>query len=139
MDATITNLGTSSPDDDIFLSGPKVSLAAGASMVWSDLTVGDLDDATWLKGLIAAGKVSVSVALTAADAAVALVGSLSPSKLQRYAFASLASGANAVDGQLAFCTNGRKVGEGGGSGTGGPVYYDGGSWRVFATDAAVAI
>lgn len=139
MDATITNLGTSSPEDDVFISGPRISLAAGASMVWTGLTAADLDGAAQLKGLVAAGKVSVSIALTSADATVPLVGSFSPSKLQRYTFAQLPSGSDAVDGQVAFCTNGRKVGEGAAAGTGVPVYRDGGSWRVYATDAAVAV
>jgi hypothetical protein len=139
MDATITNLGTSSPEDDVFISGPRISLAAGASMVWPNLTAADLDSAAQLKGLVAAGKVSVSIALTSADATVPLMGSFSPSKLQRYTFAQLPSGSDAVDGQVAFCTNGRKVGEGAAAGTGVPVYRDGGSWRVYATDAAVAV
>jgi hypothetical protein len=38
----------------------------------------------------------------------------------------------------AYATNGRKVGEGAGAGTGVPVYYSNGSWRVYSTDAAVA-
>lgn len=138
MDATITNLGTTSPDDDVFLSGPKVSLAAGASMVWSDLTVADLDGAGWLKGLITAGKVSVSVALTADDAVAPLVGSLSPQKLPRYTVATLPTGANAVEGQLAFATNGRRTGQGAAAGTGVPCYFSAGSWRVFYDDTVVA-
>lgn len=43
-----------------------------------------------------------------------------------------------TEGQLAYATNGRKVGEGAGSGTGVPVYWSTGSWRVYSTDAAVA-
>ena len=138
MDATITNLGATSPDDDVFLCGPRISLEAGDSVVWSDVALADLDADVQLKGLIAAGKVSVSVALVATDAAVPLVGSLSPQKLPRYTFVTLPAGANAVDGQLAFCTNGRKVGEGPGAGTGVPVYFDGADWRVYSTDAAAA-
>ena len=40
-------------------------------------------------------------------------------------------------GQQAYASNGRKVGEGAGAGTGVPVYYSNGTWRVFSTDAAV--
>lgn len=40
-------------------------------------------------------------------------------------------------GTLAYATNGRKIGEGSGVGTGVPVYYSAGAWRVFATDAPV--
>jgi hypothetical protein len=43
-----------------------------------------------------------------------------------------------VTGQLAYASNGRKVGEGAGSGTGVPVYFSNGAWRVYSTDAAVA-
>jgi hypothetical protein len=43
-----------------------------------------------------------------------------------------------VNGSFAFATNGRKVGEGAGAGTGVPVYYSGGVWRVYSTDGPVA-
>lgn len=46
--------------------------------------------------------------------------------------------ANATAGDRAFASNGRKVGEGGGAGTGVPVYYDGTAWRAVATDTTVA-
>ncbi len=45
---------------------------------------------------------------------------------------------NALAGQLGYATNGRKVGEGIGAGTGVPVYYSNGAWRVYSTDAVVA-
>ena len=40
-------------------------------------------------------------------------------------------------GAPAFATNGRKIGEGAAAGTGVPVYYSLGAWRVFSTDAPV--
>ncbi len=42
-----------------------------------------------------------------------------------------------TEGIRAFATNGRKIGEGPGSGSGVPVYYSTGAWRVISTDAAV--
>lgn len=45
--------------------------------------------------------------------------------------------ANPSVGSFAYASNGRKVGETAGSGTGVPVYYSNGAWRVFATDVAV--
>jgi hypothetical protein len=42
------------------------------------------------------------------------------------------------EGQYAYATDGRKVTEGPGLGTGVPVYFSNSSWRVFSTDAAVA-
>src|SRR5665213_1800193 len=49
----------------------------------------------------------------------------------QYTFATLPSG---VEGQVSYVTNGRKVGEGTGLGTGVPVYYSNGLWRVYSTD-----
>ena len=49
--------------------------------------------------------------------------------------ASLAT--SGIEGQLSYATNGRKVGEGSGSGTGVPVYFSNGAWRVYSTDAQV--
>lgn len=137
MDVTITNLGSTAPDDDVYLSGPAVSLAAGASMIWSGVTTADLDAAMWLKTLVLNSKVSVSAALTSEDGAQAVQGTMRPGELPRYTFANLPSGANAKEGMVAYCTNGRKNGEGGGSGTGVPVYYADGSWRTYGADAAV--
>jgi hypothetical protein len=51
-----------------------------------------------------------------------------------FTVASLPSG---LEGDQSYATNGRKIGEGVGSGTGVPVYFSNGSWRVYSTDAAV--
>lgn len=40
-------------------------------------------------------------------------------------------------GTIAYATNGRKVGELVGAGTGVLVYYSNGAWRTFSADAAV--
>lgn len=55
--------------------------------------------------------------------------------LKSYTFAALPV---ATNGDLAYCSNGRKAGEGGGAGTGVPVYYSTtGGWCSFRTDATV--
>jgi len=54
-----------------------------------------------------------------------------------YTVAALPS-RNVLPGQTAYATNGRKVGEGAGNGTGVPVYFSNGAWRVYSTDAVVA-
>lgn len=41
------------------------------------------------------------------------------------------------EGENGFATDGRKVGEGVGNGTGVPIYWSQGAWRVFSTDSAV--
>ena len=51
-----------------------------------------------------------------------------------YPIAALPAG---YEGQSAFATNGRKIGEAAGAGTGVPVYFSHGIWRVFSTDAPV--
>lgn len=48
-----------------------------------------------------------------------------------------ALGSNGVEGQIAYATNGRKTGEGSGAGTGVPVYFSQGVWRVYSNDAQV--
>ena len=54
-----------------------------------------------------------------------------------YTVAQLA-GLAPAEGDITYATDGRKSGEGPGAGTGVPVYYSSGVWRVFSTDAAVA-
>lgn len=56
-------------------------------------------------------------------------------QLASYLLAALV--ATPPEGSTAFCTNGRKVGEGSGAGTGVPVYFSNGQWRVFSTDLQV--
>jgi hypothetical protein len=51
-----------------------------------------------------------------------------------YTVATLPSGS---EGQQTYATDGRKVGEGSGSGTGVPVYFSNAQWRVYSTDAQV--
>lgn len=55
----------------------------------------------------------------------------------QYTVAALPVAPQAIEGMQAYATNGRKVGEGVGAGTGVPVYYSALAWRVFSTDAAV--
>lgn len=43
----------------------------------------------------------------------------------------------AFEGRIAFALNGRKSGEGAGVGSGVPVYFSNGSWRVFRDDSVV--
>ena len=52
----------------------------------------------------------------------------------QYEYAGLPIGS---EGQFCYCLDGCKVGESTGSGTGVPVYFSNGSWRVFSTDTAV--
>lgn len=51
-----------------------------------------------------------------------------------YLVASLPAGS---EGQLAYATNGRKVGEAPSAGTGVPVYFSNSQWRVYSTDLQV--
>jgi len=134
MDATILNLGSTSPDDDVFLTGPRVEVKAGQSVVISDLTVSDLDADRQLRQLVIDGKVSVSVANETVDNASATVGSLSPHALPKYTVANLPTG---FVGRVAFATNGRTGAEGAGAGTGCPVIYSNAQWRRFEDMATI--
>jgi len=60
---------------------------------------------------------------------------LAAAALMTYTVAGLP--ASPGEGAIAFATNGRKVGEGAGSGTGVPVYFSNASWRTYSGDAAV--
>lgn len=73
-----------------------------------------------------AGKVT-----TINGSAVVLGG---PATLKSYTVAGLPAGA---EGQVAYATDGRKTGEGGGGGTGCPVYFSSTHWRRFYDDAQV--
>lgn len=138
MEATITNLGTTSPDDDVFLCGPKLELKAGEAKVWSNLTVADLDADIQLKQLQLDGKVSVALGQEATDLAVATQGSFAPHILPRFTVATLPTGANAVNGMVAYATNGRSGAEGAAAGTGVMVLYTNAQWRRLEDMAVVA-
>lgn len=63
--------------------------------------------------------------------------SMSPTTGQTGHFTVANLPAGPPDGALAYATDGRKVGEGAGSGTGVPVYFSNAAWRTYSGDAAV--
>lgn len=73
---------------------------------------------------------------TTGNYAIYVVGGISffggPIMPGQYTVAGLPSG---TEGMTAYATNGRKSAEGAGSGTGVPVYFSNGQWRVYSTDA----
>ena len=141
MDATITNLST----ERVFIPGPQLDLAPTGDpngndvKSWNDIIVSDLDGNVRIKELVVAGTISVSLDGDSYDVAQAVQGSMVAFNLPIFAFADLPTAA--ADGAVCFVSNGRKVGEGAGAGTGVPAYWDVDttSWLVFSTDAAVAI
>jgi hypothetical protein len=56
--------------------------------------------------------------------------------LLTYTVSTLPSSPSA--GSIAYATDGRKVGEGAGAGTGVPCYYSNGNWRRYSDDTVVA-
>jgi len=56
--------------------------------------------------------------------------------LGQFTFGTLPVG---TEGARCWCSNGRKLFEGPGLGTGVPVYFSQGSWRVYSTDLPVSI
>ena len=132
MDAAITNSSSAA----IYIPGPEIEIAAGATETWSGITLADLDANEVIKAGVVAGNLSVSMTPDSDDASQAAQGSLNPAGKELYAYASLPTG---YEGRTAFCTNGRKDGEGAAAGTGVPVYFSNGSWRRYYDDAAVTI
>jgi hypothetical protein len=74
------------------------------------------------------------------DIAIEVAGGLcimGVTSFQQFTVSTLPTGGIVSEGVQAYATNGRKVGEGAGSGTGVPVYFSNGQWRVYSTDAQV--
>jgi hypothetical protein len=103
-------------------------LANGGQLDMNDSTGGD---SILLNG---SGTVNVVAAqqINLAAQNINCAGPLSP---QQFTVVGLPGGAS--EGMVAYATNGRKVGQGVGAGTGVPVYFSAGAWRVFSTDAQV--
>lgn len=81
------------------------------------------------KGLVADGSTAPTIN---GSGSIAAAG---PVSAGQYTVAGLPVG---FEGQMLYATNGLKVGEITGNGTGVPVYFSSSVWRVFSTDAAVA-
>jgi hypothetical protein len=109
---TVVNLAAAARGDFI--------VATGASSTY--------DTAVEALRVTAAGALQMGGANTVITAARLL-------QLRSYTVATLPAVGDAL---LAYASDGRKVGEGAGAGTGVPVYRDGGTWFRFADDTAVA-
>jgi len=141
MDATITNLSTKR----VFIPGPNLDLAPTGDpdgkdvQAWPNVTVSDLDGNDRIKELVVAGSISVRMDDASYDVAEATQGALVYGHLPLIAHADLPLAA--ANGATVFVTDGRKVGEGAGAGTGVPAYFDLASttWMVFSTDTAVLV
>ena len=131
MDALITNL---SATEGVFVPGPNLDLPASGSATWPDIAVADLDDPQ-LRALVSGAKISISVSAETIDAVQSLTGSMGPHGLPKYTVANLPTG---YEGRVAFATNGRRTGQGGGAGLGVPCYFSAAAWRVFYDDTTVA-
>lgn len=130
MDAAITNVGSES----VYIPGPEIEVAVGETKNWENITLSDLDANVSIKAAVVAGNLSISLTPDTTDAAVAAQGALNSAALEVYTVANLPTG---YEGRLAFASDGRKVGEGAGVGTGVPVYFSNTMWRTFPADAVV--
>jgi hypothetical protein len=139
MDATITNLSSAR----VFVPGPNLDLAetgvTDSSDVgtWSDVTVADLDGNTRLKELVLDGTLQVDVVEDPSDVAAAVTGSVNLGMLPSYTVAQLAA-LTAVNGRIAYATDGRANAESSTNGTGVVAYYSDGEWRRVEDHAVVA-
>lgn len=109
--ATFTN--TSS--DPVFLPGPNLHVEASATATWEDVMEEDIRGNYGIMALVEAGTVTVALGYTVAELLL-MTG---------------------FEGQREYATNGRKTGEGGGAGSGVPVYYSNAVWRRYYDDAQV--
>lgn len=111
-------------------TGANLSGSGGANQIVKQISAG----AAFTVGTLAASGLSNGTTGTGA-VVLASAPTLTTPQWTATTVAALPAGA---EGQHAYATNGRKVGEGAGSGTGVPVYFSSASWRVFSTDAPVA-
>lgn len=132
MYADLTNVGTS----QIFLPGPNVSIDPGETVRISAVDLSSLDGNSVLKEYVRTGVITAAVLYETDDNVAPTVGTLTPSVLPAYTDPVLPIG---VVGRVIYVTNALKVGELPGAGTGAPVYYSNGAWRVFSTDAPYAV
>ena len=114
IDATITNASATR----VFIPGPNVDIAAGASATLAGINDNDIVENDVLASYIEDGTVTVSITRSVGTVAelLAVVG---------------------FEGQVAYATNGRKTGEGGGAGTGIPCYWSAATWRRYYDDAQI--
>lgn len=132
------------PNDDTLLFRTSFAGTAGARVTGSVLGAPDAGSGgrLILSSLGVDGVIRAAVRIDAAQNVG--VGTTSPAtrldvagliRAGSYTVATLPTG---VVGALAYATNGRKVGEASGAGTGVIVYYSNGAWRRLSDDAAVA-
>jgi hypothetical protein len=122
------------PDSALAVLQPTLSDAIAAAQLYGSQTKTANDAA------IAAAAICNSaeaVALAAAASAQASASAAAASAGGTGIITSVAGLPAGSEGLRAFATNGLKIGETTGSGTGVPVYYSAGSWRVVSTDAPV--
>jgi hypothetical protein len=102
----------------------------------------DIDGNVRIKEMIDDGDITVALVQTAHDDAKPTqdgdMGYTDRNSLSVYTVATLPGVGSVYEGQMAFASDGRKIGEGPGVGTGVPVYYSGAAWRVLSTDNVVA-
>jgi len=142
MDAAITNNTT----ETVFIPGPNIEIAAGASKTWANITLAALDTNEVIKSGLVSGDLSVAMTPDTQDAAQATqsgkVGLVDPvGGVPAYTVATLPT-TGVFEGQMAFATDGRKTGEVLGAGTGALCYYSAGGpggagWHVFYDDSIV--
>jgi hypothetical protein len=121
-------LGNLTADGRFYANGPTI-LAPDISLSGAGVSITGASDGGDIVDFFVSGGVSPVSSINSA-------GVYTPAS---FTVSSLPAGA---EGQFAYATNGRKASEHGGSppapvGTGVPVYFSHGQWRVFSTDAQV--
>lgn len=124
------------PDSALAVLQPTLSDAIAASQLYLTLVQN-------AEAIVLAAEASVNnsetIALSAAANAVAAAAAAAAAVSGSGIITTVALLPAGTEGLRAFATNGRKIGEGGGSGSGVPVYYSAGQWRVVSSDQVVQV
>jgi len=127
---TVTN-STPGQGCDLVVRRGALKFSGGASFLLSFASLATADrTVTWPD---ASGAAVVDVAPQTLTSKT-----LSRSKLASLTVAAIGALSSPTAGEVAFASNGRKPGEGGGAGTGVPAYHDGTAWRSVCDGSALA-
>jgi hypothetical protein len=122
------------PDEAIAVLQPTLSDAIAAAQLSATQAAAAATAAMAAEAIV---NNSETVALSAAASATASAASAAAFVAGAGISTTVSLLPAGTEGLRAFATNGRKISEGPGSGSGVPVYYSAGFWRATSTDAPV--
>ena len=122
------------PDAAAAVLSPTLTDAIGAAQLSATQAMNAASEAMAAETIVNnAETVALNAASSAAASAAAAAAAVSGTGI----ITTVALLPVGTEGFRAYATNGRKIGEGSGSGSGVPVYFSSGSWRVVSSDQPV--